>query len=45
MDDLDFSEAEICQELEKLGYQNLPLQRIKEFKRGELKFKIVILFI
>ncbi len=34
MDELDFTEEEIKEQLEKLGYHNVPDERLKEFKRG-----------
>ena len=34
MDDLDFTEEEIREQLENLGYRNVSESRLKEFKRG-----------
>jgi hypothetical protein len=36
MENLDFSEDEIQQQLEALGYNNIPRHRLHEFKRGGL---------
>ena len=35
MDDLDFTEEEIKEQLENLGYTNVSDARLKEFKRGK----------
>lgn len=34
MENLDFSEEEIQEQLAVLGYTNIPKQRLREFKRG-----------
>ncbi len=36
MDEFDFTEAEIQEQLELLGYSNVPVERLQEFKRGGL---------
>ena len=41
MDDLDFTEEEIKEQLENLGYTNVSDARLKEFKRGKW---IILLF-
>lgn len=41
MDYLDFSEEEIEQQLAALGYQNIPKERLREFKRGGMYSPIV----
>lgn len=35
MDDLNFTEEEIREQLEKLGYVDVPTSRLAEFKRGK----------
>ena len=44
MDDLDFTEEEIREQLEKLGYSNVPASRLAEFKRGEFLIIFLSLF-
>lgn len=34
MDNLDFSEEEIQEQLTILGYKNIPKHRLREFKQG-----------
>lgn len=34
MDNLDFSEEEIQEQLTILGYKNIPKHRLREFKKG-----------
>ena len=34
MDDIVFTEDEIKEQLEQFGYRNVPVERLKEFKRG-----------
>ena len=34
MDEFDFTEDEIREQLEILGYTNVPMERLQEFKRG-----------
>ena len=34
-DDFDFTDDEILDELSKLGYANVPDNRLKEFKKGK----------
>lgn len=34
MDNLDFSEEEIQEQLALLGYKNIPKHRLREFKQG-----------
>ena len=34
MEDFDFTEDEIREQLEILGYTNVPVERLQEFKRG-----------
>ena len=34
MDEFDFSEDEIREQLELLGYKNIPPERLQEFKKG-----------
>ena len=36
IDEFDFTEDEIREQLEKLGYKNVPSTRLKEFKRGTI---------
>ena len=34
MEEIEFTEDEIREQLEILGYSNVPQQRLQEFKRG-----------
>ena len=34
MEDIVFTEDEIREQLEQFGYHNVPVERLKEFKRG-----------
>ena len=38
MENLDFSEEEVEQQLAALGYANITKERLREFKRGGLFF-------
>ncbi len=37
MDELDFTEEEIREQLEKLGYHDVSESRLREFKKGKNK--------
>lgn len=34
MDEFDFTQDEIREQLEILGYRNVPTERLQEFKKG-----------
>ena len=36
-----FTEDEIREQLEQFGYHNVPVERLKEFKRGNYLFKLL----
>lgn len=38
MDNIDFTEDEIQEQLELLGYKNIPKHRLSEFKKGLFHF-------
>lgn len=38
MDNLDFTEDEIQDQLVLLGYENIPKHRLSEFKKGLIRF-------
>ena len=43
MDDIVFTEDEIKEQLEQFGYRNVPVERLKEFKRGKGDSSVFVL--
>ena len=35
MESIEFTESEIQEELARLGYQNVPPEKLRDFKRGK----------
>lgn len=42
MDNIDFTEDEIQEQLELLGYKNIPKHRLSEFKKGLFHFCLCV---
>ena len=45
MDDFDFTEEEIREQLKKLGYSNIPDERLTQFKTGKYTYYFFFHFI
>ena len=45
MDDFDFTEEEIREQLKKLGYSNIPDERLTQFKTGKFTYYFFFYFI
>jgi hypothetical protein len=43
MDNMTFSDQEIEEELARLGYTNIPQDKLREFQRGERTFLFYVL--